>query len=59
MADYLAFNEECWSRLTDNVIKGNYVLVIGNEAVLDKEMVGCISKTRRMPPVLFGIKINF
>ena len=29
MAEYLAFNEECWSRLTDNVIKGNYVLVIG------------------------------
>ena len=46
MADYLAFNEECWSRLTDNVVKGNYVLVLGNEAILDKERTGGISDSR-------------
>ena len=46
MAEYLAFNEECWSRLTDNVIKGNYVLVIGNEALLDKEKTGGISDSK-------------
>ena len=46
MADYLAFNEECWSRLTDNVIKGNYVLVLGNEALLDKEKTGGFSDSK-------------
>lgn len=44
--EYLAFNEECWSRLTDNVVKGNYVLVLGNEAILDKERTGGISDSR-------------
>lgn len=44
MAEYLAFNEECWSRLTDNVIKGNYVLVIGNEAELDMERLAVSPK---------------
>ena len=46
MIDYLAFNEECWSLLTDNVVKGNYVLVIGNESVLDKERTGGISDSK-------------
>lgn len=44
--EYLAFNEECWSRLTDNVVKGNYVLVLGNEAILDKERTGGISDSK-------------
>lgn len=46
MIDYLAFNDECWSHLIDNVIKGNYVLVIGNEAVLDKEKTDGISDSK-------------
>lgn len=46
MADYLAFNEECWLHLTDNVIKGNYVLVLGNEALLDKEKTGGFSDSK-------------
>lgn len=46
MTDYLAFNENCWSLLTDNVVKGNYVLVIGNEAVLDKEKTEGISDSK-------------
>lgn len=43
---YLAFNENCWSLLTDNVVKGNYVLVIGNEAVLDKDKTEGISDSK-------------
>ena len=46
MIDYLAFNEDCWSLLTENVVKGNYVLVIGNESVLDKEKTGGISDSK-------------
>lgn len=46
MTDYLAFNEECWSRLTDNVVKGNYVLVIGSESMLDKDSTGGVSDSK-------------
>ena len=46
MPNYLAFNEECWSRLTNNVIKGNYVLVLGNEAILNKAKTGGIADSK-------------
>lgn len=44
--DILLFTESIWSQLTDNILKGNYVLVLGNEAILDKEKTEGISDSK-------------
>ena len=36
----------------DRVIKGNYMVALGNEALFEKEKTGSFSKTGRTAPLL-------